>query len=67
MTERCWDINFYQILELAQTGDKLAESLLEYSALYPQSPLGEALVRTAETEQALSSLRHAYVSFSSIG
>lgn len=35
---------------------------MEYSSLYPISPLGESLVRTAETEQALSNLHRALVS-----
>jgi len=48
--------------KLARTGEKLAEAMMMYSSLYPSSPLGEALVRTAETEQALAALRQALAS-----
>lgn len=46
----------------ASTGDKLGTALMDFSKEYEQSPLGEALIRMGETQNALNALQQAFAS-----
>lgn len=49
--------------KVARSEEKLGSSLVEYSGSYPQSPLGEALIRVGESQHAIASLQRTFVRF----